>query len=187
VRQRARRRPPRTWRLLPAAAGVLGFWYSGRLADRADDAAAAGDLDQTNALNTATSLLTLVSALAVIVGLFLAGSWVCMWVSRALARLSGSATSLIVARRIAADPYSTFRSVSGAALAMFVATTLALVPTEEESGLGEVQSVLDHGVVAVHVQGAPEESLAPLMSEDVVVARLAPGGGSWRRARTSPG
>jgi energy-coupling factor transporter ATP-binding protein EcfA2 len=120
-------------------------------------------------------------------GLFLAGSWVCMWVSRALARLSGSATSLIVARRIAADPYSTFRSVSGAALAMFVATTLALVPTEEESGLGEVQSVLDHGVVAVHVQGAPEESLAPLMSEDVVVARLAPGGGSWRRARTSPG
>jgi hypothetical protein len=53
VRQRARRRPPRTWRL-PAAAGVRGFWYSGRLADRADDAAAAGDLDQTNALNTAT-------------------------------------------------------------------------------------------------------------------------------------
>lgn len=56
-----------------------------------------------------------------------------------------------------------------------------------ESELGEVQSVLDHGVVAVHVQGAPEESLAPLMSEGMVVARLAPGGGSWWRARTSPG
>lgn len=173
VRQRARRRPPRAWRLLPVAAGVLGFWYSGRLADRANDAASAGDLAQAEAFNAATNLLILLSTLVVIVGLFLAGSWVCMWVSRGLARLSGSATSLIVARRIAADPYSTFRSVSGAALAMFVATTLALVPTEEDSGLGEVQSVLDQGVVAVHVQGAPEESLAPLMSDGVVVARLA--------------
>jgi len=108
----------------------------------------------------------------------LSGPWVCMWISRGMARLSRSGTSLIVARRVAADPYSAFRSVSGAALAMFVATMLGLVASGELDTTPDRRSVLREGVVAVHVQGAPESSLAPLLSGDaggagdVVVARL---------------
>jgi hypothetical protein len=89
-----------------------------------------------------------------------------------------------VARRIAADPYSTFRSVSGAAIAIYLAAMLGygVALNEKPSSannrslLSAAQPVLDPDVVAVHVQGAPEASLAPLMSDGTVVTRLAPGG-----------
>jgi hypothetical protein len=80
----------------------------------------------------------------------------------------------LVARRIAADPYSAFRSVSGAALAIYVATGIALVAAQGEPAAADTPSVLDGGVVAVHVQGVPEELLAPLMTGDVTVARRDP-------------
>ena len=165
VRQRMRHRPPKAWRLLPLAAGILGFWFTRKVQN--DPAFIDSDMVRFYA--------AILSPLSIVVGLFLSGSWACMWVSRGLARLSGSATTLIVARRIAADPYSTFRAVSGAALAMFVATLIGLNAAHERATHHEVHSVLDPGVVAVHVQGAPQASFAALMSDGVVVARLAPG------------
>jgi len=149
------RRPPRVWRLIPLAAGVLGLWYLVRLDNN--------------------PLLSVAAPMSILVGLVLSGPWVCQWASRAMARLSRNATTLIVARRIAADPYSAFRSVSGAALAMFVATVLGMVAAGERVSASDVESVLRQGVVAVHVEGAPEESLAPLISDGVVVARRGPG------------
>ncbi|GFJ93934.1 hypothetical protein Prum_075760 [Phytohabitans rumicis] len=134
-------------------------------------------------VRVALQLVFMVSLLSTLVGFFLAGAWVCMWISRGMARLSRSASTLIVARRIAADPYSTFRMVGGAAIAIYVATSLGFaVAANEQPGRADNQSLLapgrpplDPGVVAVHVQGAPDAALAPLMSDGVVVARLAPG------------
>lgn len=161
VRRGAPRRPPQAWRLLPLAAGVLAAW-----------AAAAGDNDPATGRGPLVASATVLAPSLILVGLALTGPWVCMWASRGMARISAGPASLIVARRIAADPYSTFRSVSGAALAMFLATAVGLAAQVERDGGAEREMVLDDGIIAVHVSGAPAESLAPLMSERVVVARL---------------
>lgn len=161
VFRRTRRRPPRAWRLLPVAVGLLGTWYASDLGS-----------DPDGAPPGYAGLLAVVATLAVLVGFFLAGAWVCHWVARGLARLSRGPTTLMVARRIAADPHSAFRSVSGAALAIYVGTGIALVAAQGEPAGAAGTSVLDGGVVAVHVQGVPEEALAPLMSGGgVTVAR----------------
>jgi hypothetical protein len=177
VHHRGRRRPPTVWRLAPIAAGIGGTWLSVTLSNDLDSA-------QTSAvLQAVLRLASTLSVLCTLVGFFLAGAWVCMWVSRGMARLSRTAATLIVARRIAADPYATFRMVGGAAIAIYVATSLgfAVAANEGAGATGQAGSVLapirpslDPGVVAVHVQGVPEADLAPLMSPGVVVARLNP-------------
>ncbi len=122
---------------------------------------------------SALRLIVLASVVSVVAGFFLAGAWICMWISRGMARTSRSFTTLIVARRIAADPYSTFRAVGAAAIAIYVATSVGLaVAASEQPAYAGGYSVLDRGVVAVHVRGVPEAELAPLMTEGVVVARL---------------
>jgi FtsX-like permease family len=161
---RARRRSPQDWRLVPLVAGIVGVWYTETV--QSDPAYVDGTL-----LRWVSAL----SPLSILVGLVLAGPLVCFWISRGLARSSGRATTLIAARRIAADPYTTSYAVSGVALAMFVATTLGLIAAAERPIDGDRRASLDHGVVAVHARGAPEASLAPLMSSDAVVARSGPG------------
>jgi len=168
VFRRGQRKPPRAWRLLPIAAGILGSWYVTMLTRDPN-------YEQT-ALVAAISVL---APLSILVGFFLSGAWVCHWLSRGLARTSRRATTLMVARRIAVDPYSTFRSVSGAALAIYVATGIGLLAAHDRSNApaaGDVRSVLDDGVVAVHVRGVPDASLGPLMAPGVVVARVTPHG-----------
>jgi hypothetical protein len=175
VRHRTRRRPPRLWRLAPIVVGLAGIWFSVNASNDPQNA-------DNQALQQALGLISTLSTLSILVGFFLAGAWVCMWISRGMARLSGSATTLIVARRIAADPYSTFRAVGGATIAIYVATLLGFAvavneqpnSTDSWSPLGSGRPALGPGVVAVHVQGVPAASLAPLMSGGVVVARLAP-------------
>jgi hypothetical protein len=142
----------------------VGVWYSEKA--------------QSDPGYVETTLLRWVSALSplsILVGLVLAGPLVCFWISRGLARSSGRATTLIAARRIAADPYTTSYAVSGVALAMFVATTLGLIAAAERPIGGDRRASLEPGVVAVHALGAPEASLAPLISPDAVVARSGPG------------
>jgi hypothetical protein len=166
VFRRGRRKPPRAWRLLPIAVGFLGSWYVTVLAR-----------DPDTEQSPLIGVLALLATLSILVGFFLSGAWVCHWLSRGLARLSSRATTLMVARRVAADPYSTFRSVSGAALAIYIAAQIGLVAAHDRAFASAevVPSVLDDGVVAAHVQGVPEASLAPLMSSGVVVARQGPG------------
>jgi hypothetical protein len=165
VRRRMQHPPPRAWRLIPLAAGIAGIIV---MASRGRDPDAVDD--------STLRLLGVLSPLSIVVGLVLAGPWVCMWVSRGLARLSGRATTLIAARRITSDPFTAFRAVSGVAVAMFVATAVGLVVTGDRAGRDSSPSVLDPGVVAVHVRGASEAALAPLISDDVVVARSGPSG-----------
>jgi hypothetical protein len=161
---RARPRSPRDWRLVPLVAGIAGTWYSVKLSN-----------DPAYVESALLRWLNLLSPLSILVGLVLAGPLVCFWISRGLARWSGSATTLIAARRIAADPYTMSRAVSGVALAMFVATVLGWSATAERALGGHPRASLDRGVVAVHALGVPEASLAPLMSGDAVVARSSAG------------
>jgi hypothetical protein len=165
VRQRARRRRPGAWRLAPIAAGVAGIAY-------AINAETPDDSDGDPLIN----LLAILSPLAIIVGIVLSGPWVCMWVSRGLARLSGRPTAIIAARRIAADPFAASHAVIGVALAVFVATLIGGGPGTDWQRLNAQPSGLAPGVVAVQVTGASEAQLAPLMGAGVVVARQGLGG-----------
>jgi hypothetical protein len=161
---RGGRRSPRDWRLVPLVAGIVGVWYSEKV--------------QSDPGYVETTLLRWVSALAplsILVGLMLAGPLLCFWTGRGLARSSGRATTLIAARRIAADPYTASYAVSGVALAMFVATILGLVAAAERPVGADRRASLHPGVVAVHALGAPEAALAPILSSDAVVARAGPG------------
>lgn len=162
ARRRVRRRPPRAWRLAPIAAGILGIIAADQ---RANDPDAPAD-DPTLAM------LGLAIPLSILVGIVISGPWLCMWMSRMLARLSRRATTLMAARRIAADPYAASHAVIAVALAVFVATPIAVAA---EASADTPRTVLDPGVVAIQVAGAVEETLTPLMSDRVVVARSGPG------------
>jgi hypothetical protein len=165
ARRKARRRRPGAWRLLPIAVGLAGIAY---VASRAQETA---DED-----NPTMAVLSLVSPLTILIGLVLAGPWACMWISRGLARLSGRASTLLASRRIAADPYTAFRAVSGVALAVFVATILGTIAVGEREQAYESPLALDPGVVAVRVRGAEPAALAPLLTDRAVVVRSMPGG-----------
>jgi hypothetical protein len=66
--------------------------------------------------------------------------------------------------------------VGAAAIANYVATSVGFaVAASEKPAYAGGDSVLDAGVVAVHVRGVPAAELAPLMTEGVVVARLGVG------------
>jgi hypothetical protein len=162
--RRERRRSPQDWRLVPLVAGIVGVWYAEKVQS-----------DPAYVDSTLIRWVGNLSPLSILVGLVLAGPLVCFWISRGLARSSGRATTLIAARRIAADPYTTSYAVSGVALATFVATMLGLVAAAERPVGADRRASLHRGVVAVHTLGAPEASLAPLMSSDAVVARSGPG------------
>ncbi len=162
ARRRVRRRPPRAWRLVPIAVGILGIMA---IDQRSSDPDAPAD-------DPALALLGVVAPLSILVGIVISGPWLCMWISRGLARLSRRATTLMAARRIAADPYAASHAVIAVALAVFVATPIGVAA---EASADAPRTVLDPGVVAIQVVGAAEETLAPLMSDRVVVARSGPG------------
>jgi hypothetical protein len=163
--RRVRRRSPQYWRLVPLVAGIVGIWYSEKVQS-----------DPALVDTTLTRWVNALSPLSILVGLVLAGPLACFWIGRGLARSSGRPTTLIAARRIAADPSTTSYAVSGVALATFVATLLVLIAAAERPAGGDRRASLHRGVVAVHAGGAPEASLAPLMSGGAVVARSGPGG-----------
>ena len=102
------------------------------------------------------------------VGIVITGPWVCMWISRGIARLSRQATTLMAARRIAANPYAASHAVIAVALAVFAATPLAVAAAAPVTPTGVA---LAPGVVAVQVLGAEDAAVAPLITDDTVVGR----------------
>ncbi|WP_182900368.1 FtsX-like permease family protein [Microbispora sp. H10830] len=104
--------PPRAWRVIPLLAGLGMFAGPVYRNGKPDD------------------LLAVVALALVMVGLMLAGPWLTMVAARLAARLTRGGATLLAARRLAADPKTAFRSVSGLVLAVFIGTTIAaLVPT----------------------------------------------------------
>ena len=159
VRRRIRRRPPRATRLVPIAAGIIGIVA----VDQRERAKFVSDTE-----GPILSLIAAASLLSILVGIVITGPWVCMWISRGLARLSRRATILLAARRIAADPYTASHAVIAVALGVFVATPIGVAAAAPQPA----RTVLSPGVVAIQVYGAAEENFASLMSANVVVARL---------------
>nr|WP_256863277.1 FtsX-like permease family protein [Microbispora sp. GKU 823] len=104
--------PPRAWRVIPLLAGLGMFLGPVYRNGKPDD------------------LLAFVALALVMAGLMLAGPWLTMVAARLAARLTRGGATLLAARRLAADPKTAFRSVSGLVLAVFIGTTIAaLVPT----------------------------------------------------------
>ncbi|MEV6595883.1 FtsX-like permease family protein [Actinoplanes sp. NPDC051346] len=108
VSRRVTPRPPSAFRLIPLGLGLaeLGFFV----------------VVGVPATSHAQVLVFLPGFLVIMVGLVVAGPWLTMVGARAVARRTKRAASLIAARRLADNPKSGFRSVSGLILALFVAS-----------------------------------------------------------------
>ncbi|MGV9383747.1 FtsX-like permease family protein [Nonomuraea sp. NPDC003707] len=112
VARKAAPPPPRAWRVIPLLAG-LGLLAGPAFKDGKPD-----------------TLLANAGIALTMAGLVLAGPWLTMLGARLAARLTRGAATLLAAQRLAADPKTAFRSVSGLVLAVFIGTTIAaLVPT----------------------------------------------------------
>ena len=71
--------------------------------------------------------LALLGFLLIMIGLVTGGSWLTREAARLLSRASSGASGLLASRRLADSPSTAFRAVSGLVLAVFVATTIAVV------------------------------------------------------------
>jgi hypothetical protein len=108
VTRRVTPKAPTAWRLLPLLAGVaeLGFFMV-----RGHPASASG---QVQAFVPGFGLI--------VIGLMIAGPWLTMTGARFMARRASRPAAVIAARRLADDPRSAFRAVSGLVVALFVIT-----------------------------------------------------------------
>jgi len=114
VARRVTPRPPRAWRLIPVAAGLGELaWFIDRQPNTTDGQTAA----------------YLGGIFLTMIGLVVAGPYLTMAGSRALARLARRPATLIAGRRLADDPRAGFRAVSGLMLALFVTTVATGVIT----------------------------------------------------------
>ncbi|MER6569006.1 FtsX-like permease family protein [Streptomyces sp. NPDC001093] len=117
VTRRVTPRPPRAWRLIPLLAGLAELAYF----------VFAGRRPATGNGQTAAYLP---GFLVVMLGLVIAGPWLTMTAARAVARRTRRPAALIAVRRLADDPKTGFRAVSGLVLALFVTTaTVSIIGT----------------------------------------------------------
>ncbi|HSW74719.1 MAG TPA: FtsX-like permease family protein [Candidatus Saccharimonadales bacterium] len=104
---------PKVWRILPLLAGIGLFVL--------------GVVMTTHETIAAPIYLGLI---LILTGFVVGGPWLTMVSARILSKLLPSASSLLAARRLANDPKTAFRAVSGLVLAAFLGTTLAaLLPS----------------------------------------------------------
>ena len=163
VHRRGRRRGPSPWTSVPLVVGLGGMLAL--LAFR-DPLTQSGD-NGSSLMSVLSSLLTL----STIEGFVLMGPWLVMQVGRGIARLTRSVPGLLAARRIAADPYATFRSVSAVVLAATAVTFSGSVAGTGPAVDDPSRSRPRTGVLEVHVGVVPEEQVRPLLTEDVVALR----------------
>jgi len=151
--------PPTARRALPLAIGLGGQLAAVPLRGVVDDEV----LDRLAPLFV---ILTMIGFVAI-------GPWLCLLAARGLARISRRVPGLIAARRMAGDPRSTFRAVSGVVLATFSVTYFAsLVDPSAARPYDGGGGVLRPGVVEVITPGLPEERVAPLLTEGAVTVRF---------------
>ena len=111
VTRRTTPRPPRPRRLILLLAGVAWLYYLAYFSDLPDSHESAKQ-----------AYAYLLGVFAIMIGLVVAGPWLTMIGSRFTARRAKRPAGLIAARRLADNPQSAFRAVSGLVLAVFVAT-----------------------------------------------------------------
>lgn len=137
VTRRATPRPPRAYRLLPLAAGLLELaFFIGR--------APGTSAGQVRAF--------LPGILLVLGGIVVAGPWLTMAGARLMAARARRAAGLVAGRRLADDPKAGFRAVSGLVLALCV-TTVAVGVIDamvHERGLPSAGAAVRDTVVSDH-------------------------------------
>jgi hypothetical protein len=123
VSRRVTPRPPRAWRVIPLLAGV------------AELAAFVG----IGRFDTTGSQIAefLPGFVLIVAGLVLAGPWLTMIGSRAMARRARRPATLIAARRLSDNPRAGFRAISGLILALFVTTVAGGTIIALESNYGQ--------------------------------------------------
>ncbi|WP_433042718.1 FtsX-like permease family protein [Dactylosporangium sp. CS-033363] len=170
VARAVRRRRPGAWRVAVPMLGLLGFALLAVLR--------AGGLVAAN--GTPALLLTAGSLVLTLLGLVVAGAWATMLAARVLARAGGRAAPLLAARRMAADPSTTFRAIAGVVLAAFVTSLFAGVSADPGAKTLE-GAQLRPGIVEVLAEGQSPARVAELTSalatvgHVVVVRGAAPG------------
>jgi hypothetical protein len=171
--RRSRRfaRAGQLWRTLPLLIGLAGLIGAVPLSTRLVRL-----LDTTYSDTVADVLLGLLAPvflLITLVGLILAGPWLCALMGGVMVRLSRRTAGVIAAHRVSADPRAAFRAVSGVAVAAFALTFLATLAADEaEPSPGDLRRGVRSGVVAVSTGPVPPEVVAPLLTPDVVVVRF---------------
>ncbi|SHN33047.1 ABC transporter permease [Cryptosporangium aurantiacum] len=157
VVRRATPRPPRAYRLIPLVAGLAELaWFVGRR-------------PETSAGQT-TAYLT--GMLLIMVGLVIAGPWLTMLGSRALAARSRRPATLIAARRLADDPRTAFRAVSGLVLALFVASTAIGVITTIVAYRGSDPSDTANSVLVLSLDERTPRTLLPPTTPDAALRSI---------------
>jgi hypothetical protein len=178
VSRRTTPRPPRPYRLLPLVAGVAELvWF----------------LDRRAATTDGQLWAYLGGIFVVMVGLVLAGPWLTMIAARGLARVSSRPAGLLAARRLADDPRSGFRAVSGPALALFVVSTALAVMTtmSDERGAPTGDVAATRTLVADLTRGRtpsgePPEPVAALPGALVAELSSIDGVRGWLPLHTNP-
>jgi hypothetical protein len=160
VTRRVTPRPPRAWRMIPLLAGVaelVAFLGIGRFD------------------TTSGQIAEYLPGFALIVaGLVLAGPWLTMIGSRALARRARRPAALIAARRLADNPRAGFRAISGLILALFVTTVAAgtIVALDGNYALPSSGAAGRGTVVDEFSAGLPDSASSVAPPSGAVLARL---------------
>lgn len=156
VSRRVTPKPPRVYRMIPLVAGIAELAY---FVGRRPDTTAG----QTRAYLTGIFLM--------MAGLVIAGPWLTMIGSRVMARRAGRPATLIAGRRLADDPKSGFRAISGLVLALFVTSAaIGTITTEiAERGVPRGTAASRDTLVGERVPGVP---LASVPVPDTVLAGL---------------
>jgi hypothetical protein len=169
VARRARPKPPGAWRVIPVLAGLaeLGFWTI--------HGHPASGLGQIQAFAS--------SFLIILVGLFIAGSWLTMAVAVAMARWTSRPATLLAARRIGDDPRAAFRAVSGLVLALFITTAAVVAITTQDAkettppGTVAQSNLMTDQIAAPSASGSRVTDPGPAAPAAALAARLEAIGG----------
>ncbi|HEY7147088.1 MAG TPA: FtsX-like permease family protein [Streptosporangiaceae bacterium] len=152
--------PPRAWRVVPLLAGVAelaAFLGIGRLGTTGGQIAE-----------------YLPGFVLIVAGLVIAGPWLTMIGSRALARRARRPAALIAARRLADNPRAGFRAISGLILALFVTTVAgaSIIALDGHYGQASAGPAGAHTLVDEFSAGQPDPATAVAPPSGAVLARL---------------
>ena len=130
VSRRATPRPPGYWRIVALVIGLAVYVFG---------------LSKTTQKSIGAPAYP--GLILTMVGLVIAGPLLTMWAARLFGRTASGSSALLAARRLADNPKSAFRAVSGLVLAVFLGTMVgALVPavnaTESTPTAGALSNIL---------------------------------------------
>jgi hypothetical protein len=155
VSRRVTPRPPTALRLIPLLIGVIELFYF------------IGHRPHTG-IGQAEAFLP--GFLIIMAGLVIAGPWLTMIGARTLARRSRRPATLIAARRMADNPQTAFRTISGLVVALFVTTVAVGVITTIDFNRGSART--GPPATVLNLSFPPRHPETPAIPFDTMAAGL---------------